>query len=438
VAALPFASAAPAAALAAALAEAGAAAAANARAGGAVAVHAAAAEAPTSYEGAAEGMSHEQAASTLIEYGFNRDRVLAALKRCDGRFQNAMEELFAEWQPEGHAWIGQHVTLTFEGNPIDAVVTMWTPADGPRIPAMWQVVHTDGGKEEQLNEAEMLAALELFEQTPPMETPKAMGQGVTPAASRVPLAGSAVPESGSAVDSEVDHPQESRPTLLYEQISQMTVFQIKAALKRLGLKPLPGIKHVLVQQLEEAKTSADQDHCIRKNASRQQLDAHIDKLKGDGFEIFNVKPDGACFFRCMAKHFVDNEEAHAYYRTSVASSLGEYKDHIGIFLAKEDESVDAAITRFAAEIQHPHEWVGDEGITASALVLGVNIAVHDATHKEPVMYRGNLAQEPSANPTIEGATPMINVFYDGTHYQYLRRRAPSMLEASERSARLGW
>jgi hypothetical protein len=133
----------------------------------------------------------------------------------------------------------------------------------------------------------------------------------------------------------------------------------------------------------------------------------------------------------MAKHFGDNEEAHADYRTNVASSLGKYKDHIGIFLAKEGESVDAAVTRFAAEIQDPCEWIGDEGITASALVLGVDIAVHDVTHKEPVVYRrANLAHEPNANSTIECATPTMNVFYDGTHYQYLRRRAPPMLEAS--------
>jgi hypothetical protein len=197
------------------------------------------------------------------------------------------------------------------------------------------------------------------------------------------------------------------------------------------ITPLQGKKHDLVKQLEEAKTSSDQDHYIRKNATRQQLDAHINKLKGEGYEIFNVKPDGACFFRCMAKHYEDDEEAHAAYRTHVASSLGKYKDHIGIFLAKEDESVDAAVTRFAAEIQNPCEWIGDEGITASALVLGVDIAVHDATRKEPVVYSlANLLQEPYANSTIEGATPTMNVFYDGTHYQYLRRGAPSMLEAS--------
>ena len=87
---------------------------------------------------------------------------------------------------------------------------------------------------------------------------------------------------------------------------------------------------VLVKQLEEAKRGADQDHRIRKNASREQLDAHINKLKGDGYEIFNVTPDGACFFRCMAKHFEDNQEAHANYRTKVASLLGNYKDFIGI------------------------------------------------------------------------------------------------------------
>jgi hypothetical protein len=197
----------------------------------------------------------------------------------------------------------------------------------------------------------------------------------------------------------------------------------------LGITPLQGNKPVLVKQLEEARRGADQDHRIRKNASREQLDAHINKLKGDGYEIFDVTPDGACFFRCMAKHFEDDQEAHAAYRTKVASLLGRYKDFIGIFLERKDgESVDDAVTRFAAEIQDPREWIGDEGISLSALVLGVDIAVHDVTHKEPVVYRGNLPHEPYANPTIEGATPRIDVFYDGVHYQYLRRRAPSMLE----------
>ena len=135
------------------------------------------------------------AVETPCEAAESQAAAEAALLRCDGSFRAAMDELFAEWRTKGHAWIGERVTLTFEGNPIDAVVTKWTPADGPRIPAMWQVLHTDGGKEEQLNEAEMLVALELFAQTSPMEIPKAMGQGVTPAASRVPLAGSAMPEA---------------------------------------------------------------------------------------------------------------------------------------------------------------------------------------------------------------------------------------------------
>ena len=48
----------------------------------------------------------------------------------------------------------------------------------------------------------------------------------------------------------------------------------------------------------------------------------------------------------MAKHFEDNQEAHATYRTKVASLLGNYKDHIGIYLERKDgESLDAAVTR---------------------------------------------------------------------------------------------
>jgi hypothetical protein len=208
-------------------------------------------------------------------------------------------------------------------------------------------------------------------------------------------------------------PAESLPTLLNLQISKMTIKDIQAALRRLGITPLKGNKSVLVKQLEEAKQDANQDHMVRKNASKEQLAAGIQLLKDQGYEIFDVERDGACFFRCMAMHFECDEDAHDTYRSKVASSLGKHKDFIGIYLErKQGENVEDVVTRFAAAIRSPTEWVGEDGIILSALTLEVEIIVHDITHEKPLHYK-NFAHELYANPTIE-------VFYDGVHYQYLR------------------
>ena len=75
-------------------------------------------------------------------------------------------------------------------------------------------------------------------------------------------------------------PAESLPTLLNAEIWKMTIKDIQAALKRLGIKPLQGNKSVLVKKLKEAKQDAYQDQMIRKNASKEQLAAGIRLLKG--------------------------------------------------------------------------------------------------------------------------------------------------------------
>ena len=67
-----------------------------------------------------------------------------------------------EWKTSEHEWIGMRVTRAIDGIDIDARVTKWTPAAGTD-PALWHVLHDDGD-EEDLDEAEMQAALEAFEQ----------------------------------------------------------------------------------------------------------------------------------------------------------------------------------------------------------------------------------------------------------------------------------
>jgi len=67
-----------------------------------------------------------------------------------------------EWQTSEHEWIGRRVTRVIDGIELDARVTKWIPADGTD-PALWHVLHDDGD-EEDLDEAEMQAALEAFEQ----------------------------------------------------------------------------------------------------------------------------------------------------------------------------------------------------------------------------------------------------------------------------------
>eukprot|EP00900_Chrysochromulina_parva_P002285 jgi/Chrpa1/12057/Chrysochromulina_OHIO_Genome00021203-RA len=57
----------------------------------------------------------------------------------------------------GHEWIGQEIIRSIDGIEIHARVTAWAPAVGSDL-ASWHVVHNDGD-ENDLNEAEMLAAL---------------------------------------------------------------------------------------------------------------------------------------------------------------------------------------------------------------------------------------------------------------------------------------
>ena len=57
----------------------------------------------------------------------------------------------------GHKWIGQEIIRSNHGIEIHARVTAWAPAVGSDL-ASWHVVHNDGD-ENDLNEAEMLAAL---------------------------------------------------------------------------------------------------------------------------------------------------------------------------------------------------------------------------------------------------------------------------------------
>ena len=112
--------------------------------------------------GAEVALSFDAAAQKLISLGFERGLAHEALRRCGGDLEAAIHELLSAWQTSGHEWIGSWVTRVIDGIEIDARVTKWIPADGTN-PALWHVLHTDGD-EEDLDEAEMQAALEAFEQ----------------------------------------------------------------------------------------------------------------------------------------------------------------------------------------------------------------------------------------------------------------------------------
>jgi len=67
------------------------------------------------------------------------------------------------WQTEGHDWMLARVRRSFGRNKVGmGFITRWIPAgeDPEEDPAMWHVVHDDGD-EEDLEEAEVLAALKM-------------------------------------------------------------------------------------------------------------------------------------------------------------------------------------------------------------------------------------------------------------------------------------
>ena len=198
----------------------------------------------------------------------------------------------------------------------------------------------------------------------------------------------------------------------FSYVANMKVEDIRVALRALGLTPR-GRKKDMIKQLKEALRDPDEDHLTRKNASKADIEAGIRRLENVGYQIFNVLDDGACFFRCLALHYDGDEAMHDKYRTEVTNKLHKYKEIIGTSLERgPHESVDAAVTKLATKLRASDEWVGEDGILASALALEVEIVVYDVKHAEPLRYN-----TPSSFMQLN---PKIEVFYDGEHYQYLR------------------
>ena len=200
----------------------------------------------------------------------------------------------------------------------------------------------------------------------------------------------------------------------FSYVANMKAKDISVALRALGRTPR-GNKKEMIKQLEEALRDPDEDHLMRKKASEADIEAGIQRLEDKGYKIFNVLDDGACFFRCLALHYNGDEEMHEKYRMEVTSKLHEYTEIIGTSLERgPHESVDAAVTRLATKLRESDEWVGEDGILASALALEVEIVVHNVNHAEPLRYN-----TPSS---LMQLIPTIEVFYDGEHYQYAKKR----------------
>ena len=200
----------------------------------------------------------------------------------------------------------------------------------------------------------------------------------------------------------------------FSYVANMKAKDISVALRALGRTPR-GKKKEMIKQLEEALRDPDDDHVMRKKASKADIEAGIQRLEDKGYKIFNVLDDGACFFRCLALHYDGDEEMHEKYRKEVTNKLHEYTEIIGTSLERGPHvSVDAAVTRLATRLRDSDEWVGEDGILASALALEVEIVVHNVNHAEPLRYN-TPASLMQFNPTIE-------VFYDGEHYQYAKKR----------------
>jgi hypothetical protein len=66
-----------------------------------------------------------------------------------------------EWQSDGHHYVRQHVAVRHAQKVSFGLITKWVPTSKDGDPALWHMVHDDGD-EEDLEEAEVCAAITLY------------------------------------------------------------------------------------------------------------------------------------------------------------------------------------------------------------------------------------------------------------------------------------
>jgi hypothetical protein len=171
------------------------------------------------------------------------------------------------------------------------------------------------------------------------------------------------------------------------------------------------------------------DHSKLKGWSRDEIRGAKFVLEEQGFTICNVKGDGACFFRCLAVALENDEREHMTYRQDVTKHLisvidagGESETEQGANLLYQlmstslpldgDLSTREVIDRYVTYLSLNDEQVDNLGIKLSAKVLEIDIHVHQVD--------GQIYVHGSSDAVLPNNLE-VHVFYDGSHYQYLRR-----------------
>ena len=90
------------------------------------------------------------------------------------------------------------------------------------------------------------------------------------------------------------------------------------------------------------------------------------KVKKELFNKSDVKGDGNCFYRCIAKKLLDNENMHKYIRKEITNNINQKR-----FLDYQDDF----IKKQAENISKKNSWAGDLDVYLASKTFDLNIII---------------------------------------------------------------
>ena len=212
-------------------------------------------------------------------------------------------------------------------------------------------------------------------------------------------------------------------------ICSVTEGSRETALKELALTSARSDAKRCVEMAETLEAEKELEHSKLKGWTREEIRGARFVLEEQGFTICNVKGDGACFYRCLGVAIENDEREHKAYRETVTAHLNYvinawnetepeaeiqalYQLMATSLPVEGDLTTLQVIQQFVTYLSLQDEKVDNLGIVLSAKVLEIDIHIHQVD--------GGIIVLQSSDAVLPNNLE-VHVFYDGSHYQYLRR-----------------
>eukprot|EP00736_Rhodelphis_marinus_P011200 Rmarinus@m.7678 len=137
------------------------------------------------------------------------------------------------------------------------------------------------------------------------------------------------------------------------------------------------------------------------------------QLRLKGFSIINVAADGNCLFRSISLGLFGRQEDHKKIRLSVCDFISAHAEMFSPFL--EGESV----PRYASRMRRDGEWGGEPELQAASHIFRISFIIHQFM-RDPLEIN---------NPSTEGSSNIIQLYYIDRHYGVVVQRRFSSKES---------